>query len=259
MVRRSTDKALGMASVMIGHLPLSLIALLWMGLPPLESAPYIFLSALLHLGYSVFLLHAYRFGELSEVYPIARGASPILILLGTFTFLPDNLTIPEIVGVLMISAAILAYGLRQFRDKSLNSKGVFLALITSCFIAAYTIVDGTGTRIAENAMIYYGMMCVCNSFFLVAYFHYCHHGVVKRVFTEGWRTCLLGGSASYIAYAIVLWACLSTPIALVSSLRETSVLFAVGLGTVFLGERLTMFKIILTLVIFSGVIILRLG
>jgi drug/metabolite transporter (DMT)-like permease len=259
LVRRATDKAVGMAAVMIGHLPLSVLALLWMGLPPIESAPYILLSALLHLGYSVFLLHAYRFGELSEIYPIARGASPILITLGSVTFLPDNLTVSEILGVLMISGAILTYGFAQIRNKSFNRMGIVLALATSCFISAYTIVDGTGTRIAQNAMIYFGMMSVCNNLFLVAYFHRFHRGVITRVFTEGWRICLVGGSASFIAYAIVLWACLSTPIALVSSLRETSVLFAVGLGTLFLGERLTLFKVILTAMIFCGVLVLRLS
>ena len=72
-VRRADDKALGMASVMIGHVPLAVLALLWMGLPSLAGAPYILMSAVLHAGYSVFLLHAYRFGELSEIYPIARG------------------------------------------------------------------------------------------------------------------------------------------------------------------------------------------
>ena len=73
MVRRADNKALGMASVMIGHVPLAVLALLWMGLPPLASAPYVFMSAVLNVGYSVFSLHAYRFGELSEIDLIARG------------------------------------------------------------------------------------------------------------------------------------------------------------------------------------------
>ena len=259
VVRRTGDKALGMASVMIGHVPLAVLALLWMGLPPLASAPYVLMSAVLHVGYSVFLLHAYRFGELSEIYPIARGASPILITFGTVTFLPDSLSLYQMLGVLMISTAILAYGFAQFRKTTINSSGIVLALITSCFIAAYTIVDGTGTRVAQNAMIYFGMTSICSAVVLVIYFQRFHNGVIKRVFTESWRVCLVGGSASFIAYGIVLWACLSAPIALVSSLRETSVLFAVGLGPILLGERLTIFKICLTLAILAGIIFLRLG
>ena len=146
-------------------------------------------------------------------------------------------------GVLMISTAILAYGFAQFRKTTINSTDIVLALITSCFIAAYTIADGTGTRVAENAMIYFQRF---------------HNGVIKRYFTGGWRVCLVGGYAHFIAYGIVLWACLSAPIALVSSLRQTLVLFVVGLGTILLGERLTIFKNCLTLVILAGIIFLRL-
>ena len=164
MVRRADDKALGMASVMIGHVPLAVLALLWMGLPPLASAPYVLMSAVLHVVCSVFLLHAFRFGELSEIHSVTSGASPILITLGTVTFLPYSLTLYQMLGVLMISTAILADGFAQFRKTIINSKGIVLALITSCFIAAYTIVDGTGTLVAQNAMIYFGMMSICSLF-----------------------------------------------------------------------------------------------
>ena len=73
MVRRADDEALEMASVMIGHVPLAVLALLWVGLQSLAGAPNLLMSAVLNVGYSVFLLHAYRFGELSEIYPVARG------------------------------------------------------------------------------------------------------------------------------------------------------------------------------------------
>ena len=108
-------------------------------------------------------------------------------------------------------------------------------------------------------MTYFGTMLICSWVVLVIYFQRFYNGVVKRVFTEGWRVCLVGGSASSIAYGIVLRACFSAPIALVSSLRKTSVLFAVGLGSILLGERLTIFKICLKLVNLSGIIFLRLG
>ena len=208
LVCRADDKALGMASMMIGHVPLAVLALLWMGLPPMASAPYVLMSALLHVGDSMFLLHADRFGKLSEIYPIARGASPILITLGTVTFLPDSLTLYQMLGVLLVSTAILAYEFAQFRKTTINRKGIVLALIPGYFIAAYTIVNGTGTRVAQNAMTYFGMMSICRLVVLVIYFRCFHNVVAERVFTEGWRICLVGGSASFIAYAIVFWACL---------------------------------------------------
>ena len=79
-VRSTEDKALGMAAVMFGHLPLAIIGVAFVGLPPTGAWPYVFASAVLHLGYQLFLLNAYRFGELTQIYPVARGASPLLIL-----------------------------------------------------------------------------------------------------------------------------------------------------------------------------------
>ena len=79
LVRGTHDKALGMAAVMFGHLPLAFIGLFYAGLPPEGAWPYVMASAVLHLGYQVFLLNAYRFGELTQIYPVARGASPLLI------------------------------------------------------------------------------------------------------------------------------------------------------------------------------------
>lgn len=87
-------------------------------------------------------------------------------------------------GVLMISTAILAYGFAQFRKTTISSTGVVLALTTSCFIAAFTIVVGAGTRVAQNAMIYFGMTSICSVVVLAIYFQRFHNGVIKRAFTE---------------------------------------------------------------------------
>ena len=90
-VRSTEDKALGMAAVMFGHLPLAIIGLAYVGLPPMGAWPYVFVSAVLHLGYQVFLLNAYRFGELTQIYPVARGASPLLITVFTMAAVPGVL------------------------------------------------------------------------------------------------------------------------------------------------------------------------
>ena len=93
----------------------------------------------------------------------------------------------------LFKEGVLFPGFAQFRKTAINSKGIVLALITRCLIAAYTIVDGTGTRVAQNAMIYFGMMSICSSVVLLVYFQRFHNGVAKRVFTEGWRFVLSAG------------------------------------------------------------------
>lgn len=259
LVRGTEDKALGMAAVMFGHLPLAIIGLCYTGLPSLTSVPYIIVSALLHLGYQVFLLNAYRFGELTQIYPVARSASPLLITLFTILTVPSALETMEVIGVVLVSGAIMTYGIVQYRLKDVGATGIVLAFVAGCFIASYSIVDAIGARITQSAVSFYGASTMVNMVFLALYLSVFHPTVLGRMYRDAPRTFIIGGNASYFAYVAVLWACLSTPVAMVSTLRETSVLFAVGLGVVFLNEKITRFKISIILTIFIGVIVLRMA
>ena len=256
-VRGTEDKSLGMAAVMFGHLPLAIIGLAYVGLPVSSSWPYVIVSAVLHLGYQVFLLNAYRFGELTQIYPVARGASPLLITLFTMMVVPGVLQTREIIGVIMISGAIMIYGILQYRARSISFTGIILAVITGFFIASYSIVDAEGTRIAQSAISYYGASTTANAVLFAIYLLWFQPSVFRRIFRDSLSTFVIGGNASYFAYVAVLWACLSTPVAVVSSLRETSVLVAAGLGILFLKEKLTLLKVVVILTIFCGVIALR--
>ncbi len=258
-VRGTKDKALGMAAVMFGHLPLAIVGLFYVGLPTAGAWQYVFVSAVLHLGYQVFLLNAYRFGELTQIYPVARGASPLLITLFTMIAVPGVLKTMEVVGVIMVSGAIITYGIAQYRNKSVSFTGIVLAVITGCFIASYSVVDAIGARITQSAISFYGASTTVNAVLLALYLLRFHPSVIGRVYRDASRTFIIGGNASYFAYVAVLWACLSAPVAVVSSLRETSVLFAVVLGVLVLKEKITSFKIAIILAIFCGVIVLRMS
>lgn len=258
-IRATADKALGMAAVMFGHLPLAIIGLVYVGLPPAGAWQYVFVSAVLHLGYQVFLLNAYRFGELTQIYPVARGASPLIITLFTMVTVPGILKTMEVVGVILVSGAIINYGIAQYRTKSVGFTGIVLAVITGCFIASYSIVDAAGTRLTGSAISYYGASTSANAILLAFYLLRFHPNVIGRVCRDAPRTFFVGGNASYFAYVAVLWACLSAPVAVVSSLRETSVLFAVVLGVLVLKEKLTIIKIATILTIFCGVIVIRMA
>ena len=256
-VRGTLDKTLGMAAVMFGHLPLAIIGLAYMGLPISDSWAYVIVSAVLHLGYQVFLLNAYRFGELTQIYPVARGASPLLITLFTMMTVPGVLQTMEVMGVIMISGAIMTYGIAQYRSNSAGFTGIILAVITSFFIASYSIVDAEGTRITQSAISYYGATTTANAILFALYLLWFQPSVFGRLLRDAPSTFIFGGNASYLAYVAVLWACLSTPVAVVSSLRETSVLFAVGLGVFFLKEKMTPLKVGIILTIFCGLMVLR--
>ena len=102
-----------MTAVVLGHMPFALIGILVFGFPDSNALSYILASVLLHFFYQIFLLNAYKFGELSEIYPIARGLSPLIIISISFSFFEENVSFYEFVGILLISLSLIIYGLKQ--------------------------------------------------------------------------------------------------------------------------------------------------
>ena len=258
LVRSTQDKALGMAAVVFGHLPLSVIGILWAGLPPASVWPYLIAAAVLHLGYQVFLLNAYRFGELTQIYPIARGAAPLFIAVAGLFFIDEALNAQELCGIGLISGGILIYGIWQFRHHRQNVLAIVLALITSGFIASYSLVDGLGTREWGSPVGYYSLLTLCNTLLFAPYLRLVHPGVLSQVLTTGRRTFLTGGSASYLAYALVLWACLSARLRWCRRCVRPQYYSPLSLGHR-LKERPTSAKVLMALMIFIGVLLLRLA
>ena len=248
-----------MTAVVLGHFPLAIIGIITFGLPNFNGVYYILVSSLLHVFYQIFLLNAYKYGELSEVYPIARGLSPLIIILVSFFFLNEEVSFYEILGIILISFSLIIYGLKQFLNNKSSLKGFNLAIITGFLIASYSIVDGYGARVTQNPVGFFSVMTLINVliFYLFAQFNDKH--IIKKIIDNGKRSFFVGGAASFSAYGIVVWACLYLPIAVVSSIRETSILFAILLGFFFLKERINLIKAFLIFGLLFGLLFLRLG
>ena len=248
-----------MTAVVLGHLPLSILGLIFFGFPNLESLSFVLISAVLHFFYQIFLLNAYKYGQLSQVYPVARGLSPLIIILISFIFIGEILSKNELIGVILISISLLIYGIKINFESKTNFMGFVFAIITGCFIASYSLVDGHGARIAQNPIGFYSSLTLINGLFYFVYSSLFYKDILRKITSEGKTIFWIGGSASYIAYAIVVWACTYFPIAVVSSLRETSILFALLLSRVFLKEKITFFSLVIILFILIGIILMRSG
>ena len=163
------------------------------------------------------------------------------------------------VGIFLISLSLIIYGLKQFLSRYSSVKGFSLAIITGCFIASYSIVDGYGARVTQNPIGFYSTMTLINGLIFYFYAKWKDRDIIKRIFISGKRSFFIGGTASYAAYGIVVWACLFLPIAVVSSIRETSILFPILLGLFFLKEKINLIKSFLIVGLFFGLLFLRVG
>ncbi len=253
------DKHLSMAAVVLGHVPIAIIALPFVPLPTIESWPYILAGIVLHSGYQLFLLHAYRLGDLTQVYPIARGTAPLLVAGISILFLDVELERIEVAGVVVIGAGIISLGLVRQQDGLRNFAAGGLALITGCFIAGYSLIDGIGARLAGTSLGFYCWLTLGNAALFAAYLSLAKPGTLQRIPSSAGLIFILGGSASFLAYALVIWSFTHAPIALVTALRETSIVFALAIGVIFLKEKLNITKLATTFVTLLGAALLRLS
>jgi drug/metabolite transporter (DMT)-like permease len=207
--------------------------------------------------YQLFLLNSYRIGDLSQVYPLARGVAPLIVAGFSVIVLGVNLSRLELSAIIMIGTGIMSLTLVRRSDGLRNGRASSLAIITGGFIAAYSLVDGLGAREAGTSLGFYGGLSVINALIFAAIMKIIRPGLVKTVVRQNWRLALSGGCASFTAYALVVWAFTLAPIALVTALRETSIIFALLLGVFVLKERLDLVKVFATMITMIGIGILR--
>jgi drug/metabolite transporter (DMT)-like permease len=258
-VKSTDDKHLSMSAVVLGHAPFALVAILFSSLPSIESLPYILGGALLHLGYQWFLLTSYRFGDLSQVYPLARGSSPLIVAGISVIFLGVHLSWLELTAVTTIGTGIMSLALVRRTDGLRNGRAALMAIITGGFIASYSLVDGLGAHEAGTAIGFYGCLSLVNAVIFATTMRIFRPGTVTRMVCGDWRLALRGGGASFFAYAMVIWAFTMAPIPLVTALRETSIIFALFLGVFVLNERLDLMKVFATACTLLGVGLLRIN
>ena len=259
LVKGGTDKLMSLTAVILGHIPCALIAVTFA--PPLasEAWPYIAVGIFLHMGYQLFLLYAYSAGDLTQVYPIARGSAPLIVAAVSILILGVTLATMEIVAVLIIGMGIVSLALVRRADGVRNGRAAGFALITGCFIASYSMVDGMGARVGGSPWGYFGWLALGNCAALAVVVVIRSPQTYKKIWKNGQGLFWIGGTASYAAYAIVTWAFTQAPIALVTALRETSIIFALLIGVFFLKERLDLMKVFSTMTVLVGAALLRLA
>ncbi len=226
--------------------------------PPRELWPWIVASALVHTGYKLFLIQAYKAGDLSQVYPLARGTAPLIVTIFSIFFLNEVLGFFQIFGVIILVSGIWLMGVRGSATLGrLDGRAVFFAIATSMFIATYTIIDGLAGRIAPTVLTFLVYMSSIDGILMAVVFISVRGTSGLRQVAPFWRQGLIGGIMSNTAFALSIWAMKSAPIALVAALRETSIIFAVLIARVVLKEKMTGWRIAAALLIATGIIFMR--
>jgi len=263
LIKGGSDKALDTALIHVLGVAVAIPLVATFGFPAAQAWPYVLASLVIHIGYYIALVGAYRHGELGLTYPIMRGLAPLLVACASATLIGESLRLLAWIGVAAVSVGVVAVGLsRSTATGGHPGKALRYALANAAIIALYTVVDGLGVRASGNAVAYVSTLFLFDGipyFLLVLYQRRGSHAAMFTYLRGRWPIALLGSMASLGSYGIALWAMTKAPVATVAALRETSVLFAAVIGAIWLKEGFGAQRAAGTALIVAGVMTLRLS
>jgi uncharacterized membrane protein len=233
----------GMLAATVGIVPAGLLAWWLGGRPalPVEGIALGLLSGVIEAGYFVLLSAAYRRGDLSVVYPIARGTAPLLAVAIGVGLLGEQLGVPGAVGavLLLVGFMVLQQPWRALRgDRRGFDPAIAFALATGVTIATYSAVDRLGAQLI-HPLTYAAILWVTTSVVLVLWVRFVAGGDVFAGGRAEIRSAAIGGWLTLGAYVLILWALSVAPLSGVAPLRESATVFAAAWGSVRLGEAVS--------------------
>ena len=220
--------------------------------------PYIWIliitSALLHGFYRLLVIFSYNYGDLSFIYPIARGCSSLLLAIISLIYLTDKISLWGFIAIIIVCMGLF---LISYSDRlKFNFSAFGLGVLTAIMITTYTLVDGIGVRHSSNPYSFlYWMLLLNGTPALIASFFFKNNGlriVNKNLVLTG----VAFGILAPLAYGLAVWCMQFLPIAYVSSIREISIIFAALIGLILLKEKTAYKRIIPSIFVVMGISIL---
>jgi drug/metabolite transporter (DMT)-like permease len=263
VVKSAADKFMSSARVALWTGVVAVLVGLVMPAPSVVSLPYVAASALTHILYFLLVGRLYRDADLSVAYPLMRGLAPLVASVIAAVTLGEVPNSAALVGVLALVAGVASMGFSGLAHGRIDRMTLIVAVSNSVIIAAYSVIDGAGARLAgPDAAHAFGYNAWSDGLTAVLYLPIVLALRGGAVGPEVLRNPLLSafaGLAAFGGYAIVVWAMTQAPIGAVAALRECSVVFATLIGVAFLGEPFRSARAGAALLIVGGVIALRLA
>ena len=252
LVKSAGDRALTMVAIRTVGMMLGLVALPFVDWPSPESWKWLAITAVVMFSYYALLVRSYGVGDMSVVYPLARGLAPVLTTIAAFLVIGEALNAGQIAAVVMISIGIMALSFGAGASRA----AVGFALATGVSVATYSFFAGLGVRAAGTVLGFQACLEIVTGFGMLCY------GVVARradlvIYARRHGAIgLFAGAVSVAGFLAYLVAAKSLPLGPVSALRETSVIFGAVLGTIVLREGFGPRRIAAAVLVTVGIVLL---
>ena len=213
---------------------------------------YLISSSILHSIYFILLGSMYNRGDMTVIYPIARGCAPVFVTVLSLIFLKDSVSLVGIIGIITVSFGLVLLSLENFKIE-MNIKIIGISLFIALIISIYTFTDGAGVRSADMASTYIVWNFFLGGWISIGYVFFRNKKELFELQLIDLMYILLATIISFTAYAIIIWSMKHIPIGFVSSMRESSIIFASLIGYYFLKEKIGYIRLLSGFVFSMGV------
>lgn len=226
---------------------------------------YIITSGSIHALYMILLGKAYQLGDLSLVYPLSRGSAPLFVTLFAIFFLKEKVSLLGMAGILLIVMGIYTLHIRNLSFKGLTEplllireKISCLALLIGLLISGYSVIDKVGVDYVDP-VIYLYLMFAISAILMSPYIFINKSEKIKKEWLEN-KWAVIAVAIMYVfAYLLVLMAMTHGKVSYISSVREISLVFTTLIGTFMFREAFGGKKIIASILMFSGIVLIALA
>jgi drug/metabolite transporter (DMT)-like permease len=226
--------------------------LIFVGLPEGKAWPFLLVSSVVHVFYTLALVRAYHHGDFSFAYPLARGGGALLAAVGGVVFLGDVLSPPA-----WLAISIVVAGLASLVRPDVTRVALLWAGLTAVTIGIYTTLDAAGARRSSSGLGYGITLVLGAGVALTVWLLVSGHGPELVPAVRGdWRRYVAGGVFSTAAYSMVLVGVRLAPVGYVAALRESSVVLGAAAGWLLLHERLGRARVASSVVVAGGLVLL---
>ena len=213
---------------------------------------YLICSSLLHSFYFILLGNMYNRVDLSFIYPIARGCAPVFVTILSLIFLKEIIPLWGFIGILIVSLALILISMNNFKIK-LDIKLIAISIFIAFIISIYAFSDGAGVRSVDNSATFIVWNFFLGGWISIGYVYLTDKESLFKVKIKELLLILCATIISFSAYAIIIWSMKYEPIGFVSSLRESSIIFASLIGLLVLKEKVGFTRSISAILFFIGV------
>lgn len=261
-VKMGTDILVGRAILSGSSALLVLPAIFIVPLPDAATWAALAVTLPAHYFYQMCLVRSMSRGDLSLVFPVMRGAAPLLTAFSALIFLGEELSALAWFGLVAATVAVVSFALPpkgvQMRDHP-DKVALAWALATALGVSLYNVADARGVRIAPDPFTFIAWLFLLDPIGVVTTTLVVRRNALAEALKMRWRYGVAAGALSVLSFGSALYAFSLVETAKVSALRETSVVFAAAMGSLFLGESFGRRRIIAAMVLAAGLLMMQFG